>query len=177
MNKGSKKRIAIGADHAGYELKRYIATKLREEGYECIDYGTHSKESCDYPDVSLNVALSVSKGECDLGILICGTGIGSSIVANKVPGVRCSLCCNEYMAEMARAHNNANVLALGARVVGEELAWSIVKAWLKTPFSNEERHRRRLQKINLIEQMLQTQQTQLKGKEKLGEIEGEQFEQ
>ncbi|MFA4016351.1 MAG: hypothetical protein RUDDFDWM_001454 [Candidatus Fervidibacterota bacterium] len=173
MSESSKRRIAIGADHAGYELKKYIAKKLREEGYECVDYGTHSKEDCDYPDVSFNVALSVSKGECDFGILICGTGIGSSIVANKVPGVRCSLCWNEYTAEMARAHNDANVLALGARVVGEELAWNIVKAWLKTPFSNEERHRRRLQKIKLIERM---QQTQLEGKGELGAVEGEQFE-
>ncbi|MFA4029219.1 MAG: hypothetical protein GDYSWBUE_002028 [Candidatus Fervidibacterota bacterium] len=145
-------RIAIGADHAGYELKRYIIAMLCEEGYECIDYGVNSPESADYPDVSYEVASAVAKGDCAFGILICGTGIGSSIVANKIPGVRCSLCWNEYTAVMARAHNDANVLALGARVLGNELAWSIVKAWLATPFSNEEKHVRRVHKINLIEQ-------------------------
>lgn len=144
-------RIAIGADHAGYELKRYLIAMLQKEGYECIDYGVNSPENADYPDVSYEVALAVARGECTFGILICGTGIGSSIVANKVPGVRCSLCWNEFTAVMARAHNDANVLALGARVLGNELAWSIVKAWLTTSFSNEERHTRRVRKIGLIE--------------------------
>ncbi|MCS7254465.1 MAG: ribose 5-phosphate isomerase B [Armatimonadetes bacterium] len=146
-------RIAIGSDHAGYELKRYIIAKLREEGYECVDFGVDSRENADYPDVSYEVALAVARGNCDFGILICGTGIGSSIVANKVCGVRCSLCLNEYMAAMARAHNDANVLALGARVLGNELAWNITKTWLTTPFSNEERHVRRVRKISLIERV------------------------
>lgn len=147
-------RIAVGADHAGYELKGYIIAKLREHGYECIDYGVQLDGSADYPDVSFEVALAVAKGDCDFGILICGTGIGSSIVANKVPGIRCSVCWNEYTALMARAHNNANVLSLGARVIGNELAWSIVKVWLTTPFSNEERHVRRIRKISMIERKL-----------------------
>lgn len=144
-------RIAIGSDHAGFELKNWLITKLVEAGYQCQDFGTHSPQPCDYPDFSVAVARAVVSEQCDTGIVICGTGIGSSIAANKVRGVRCALCWNEYTARMARSHNDANILALGARVIGPELAWEIVKAWLGTPFSGEERHRRRLEKIKLFE--------------------------
>ncbi|MGQ9462121.1 MAG: ribose 5-phosphate isomerase B [Candidatus Fervidibacter sp.] len=145
--------IALGSDHAGFELKEWLKVKLEEAGYECHDFGTYSPQSCDYPDFSAAVARAVASGQCDTGIVICGTGIGSSIAANKVPGVRCALCWNEYTARMARYHNDANILALGARVIGMELAWEIVKVWLETPFSNEERHRRRLEKVSVLESL------------------------
>ncbi|MFA0734319.1 MAG: hypothetical protein OGMRLDGQ_000819 [Candidatus Fervidibacter sp.] len=144
-------RIALGSDHAGFELKEWLKTKLLEAGYECHDFGTDSNQSCDYPDFSFAVAQAVVSGQCDTGIVICGTGVGSSIAANKVRGARCALCWNEYTARMARSHNDANILALGARVIGMELAWEIVKVWLETPFSGEERHRRRLEKISALE--------------------------
>lgn len=145
------KRIALGSDHAGFPLKEWLKGKLEEAGYECYDFGTHDPQSCDYPDFSAAVAYAVASGQFDTGIVICGTGIGSSIAANKVSGVRCALCWNEYTARMARSHNDANVLALGARVIGPELAWEIVKVWLETPFSGEERHKRRLGKISALE--------------------------
>jgi len=145
------KKIALGSDHAGFPLKEWLKERLKEAGYEYHDFGTYSPQSCDYPDFSAAVAYAVVSGEFDTGIVICGTGIGSSIAANKVPGARCALCWNEYTARMARTHNDANVLALGARVIGNELAWEIVKVWLETPFSGEERHRRRLEKISALE--------------------------
>lgn len=145
------KRIALGSDHAGFALKEWLKKRLEEAGYKCHDFGTYSPQPCDYPDFSTAVAYAVASGEFDTGIVICGTGIGSSIVANKIPKVRCALCWNEYTARMARTHNDANVLALGARVIGNELAWEIVKVWLETPFSNEERHRQRLEKISALE--------------------------
>ncbi len=144
-------KIALGSDHAGFELKERLKRRLVEEGYQCIDFGTDNPQSCDYPDFSFAVANAVASGKCDTGIVICGTGIGSSIAANKVQGVRCALCWNEYTARMARHHNDANVLALGARVIGAELAWEIVKVWLETPFSNDERHKRRVGKISAFE--------------------------
>ncbi|MCS7185405.1 MAG: ribose 5-phosphate isomerase B [Armatimonadetes bacterium] len=147
------RRIALGSDHAGFELKEWLKERLEEAGYECQDFGTHVPQSCDYPDFSVAVAHAVASGEFDTGIVICGTGIGSSIAANKIPGIRCALCWNEYTARMARTHNDANVLALGARVIGNELAWEIVKVWLETPFSGEERHRRRLEKISTLESL------------------------
>jgi len=150
----SPRRIALGSDHAGFPLKEWLKAKLTEAGYECVDFGTDNPQSCDYPDFAVPVAQAVVKGECETGIVICGTGVGSSIAANKVPGIRCALCWNEYTARLARAHNNANVLALGARVIGMELAWEIVKVWLETPFSKEERHRRRLEKIATLERTL-----------------------
>lgn len=148
------RHIALGSDHAGFELKEWLKGKLKEAGYECHDFGTHSPQSCDYPDFSAAVARAVASGQCDTGIVICGTGIGSSIAANKVPGIRCALCWNEYTARMARYHNDANILALGARVIGMELAWEIVKVWLETPFSHEERHRRRLEKVSALESLI-----------------------
>lgn len=145
-------KIVIGSDHAGYDLKETIKNYLIKKGYNLIDKGTNSKESVDYPIFGESVAESVAKGEAEKGIVICGTGIGISISANKVKGVRAALCTNEYMARMARKHNNANVLALGARVLGVDLALSIVETFLNTQFEGG-RHERRVYLIHNIEQL------------------------
>ena len=139
--------IGIGSDHGGFALKEAIKKHLEERGLECKDYGTYSDASCDYPVYGRAVAKAVAAGECQLGILICGTGIGISITANKVPGVRAALCSDCFSAEATRLHNNANILALGARVLGEGLALKIVDTFLDTPFSNDERHIRRISMI------------------------------
>ena len=139
--------IGIGSDHGGFALKEAIKKHLEERGLEYKDYGTYSDASCDYPVYGRAVAKAVAAGECDLGILICGTGIGISITANKVPGVRAALCSDCFSAEATRLHNNANILALGARVLGEGLALKIVDTFLDTPFSNDERHIRRISMI------------------------------
>jgi len=140
-------RIALGSDHAGYRLKQAIARLLTELGHEYHDFGTHSPGSCDYPDYARAVAEAVARGEYERGILICATGIGMSITANRVPGVRAALCHEAFSARRSREHNDANVLCLGAQVVGEALALDIVRIWLATEFSNEERHRRRVRKM------------------------------
>ncbi len=145
-------KIAIGSDHAGYDLKEIIKNYLIEKGYEVVDKGTNSKGSVDYPIFGESVAETVAKGEADRGIVICGTGIGISISANKVKGIRAALCTNEYMARMARKHNDANVLALGARVLGIDLALSIVETFLNTEFEGG-RHERRVHLIHNIEQL------------------------
>lgn len=139
--------IAIGSDHGGFELKKAVMAHLDKRGLEYKDYGTYSEASCDYPDYARAVARAVASGECDRGILICGTGIGVSITANKTRGIRAALCGDCFSAEATRAHNDANVLALGARVTGEGLALKIVDIFLDTPFSNDERHIRRISKI------------------------------
>ena len=139
--------IGIGSDHGGFALKEAIKKHLEERGLEYKDYGTYSSASCDYPVYGRAVAKAVAAGECQLGILICGTGIGISITANKVPGVRAALCSDCFSAEATRQHNNANILALGARVLGEGLALKIVDTFLDTPFSNDERHVRRISMI------------------------------
>ena len=139
--------IGIGSDHGGFALKEAIKKHLEERGLESKDFGTYSSASCDYPVYGRAVAKAVAAGECDLGILICGTGIGISITANKVPGVRAALCSDCFSAEATRQHNNANILALGARVLGEGLALKIVDTFLDTPFSNDERHVRRISMI------------------------------
>ena len=139
--------IGIGSDHGGFALKETIKKHLEERGLEYKDYGTYSSASCDYPVYGRAVAKAVAAGECQLGILICGTGIGISITANKVPGVRAALCSDCFSAEATRLHNNANILALGARVLGEGLALKIVDTFLDTPFSNDERHIRRISMI------------------------------
>ncbi len=139
--------IGIGSDHGGFALKEAIKKHLEERGLEYKDYGTYSDASCDYPVYGRAVAKAVAAGECELGILICGTGIGISITANKVPGVRAALCSDCFSAEATRQHNNANILALGARVLGEGLALKIVDTFLDTPFSNDERHVRRISMI------------------------------
>ena len=139
--------IGIGSDHGGFALKEAIKKHLEERGLEYKDYGTYSDASCDYPVYGRAVAKAVAAGECQLGIMICGTGIGISITANKVPGVRAALCSDCFSAEATRLHNNANILALGARVLGEGLALKIVDTFLDTPFSNDERHIRRISMI------------------------------
>lgn len=139
--------LAIGCDHGGFALKGAILRHLDARGLEYKDYGTYSEASCDYPDYARAVAEAVARGEAEFGILICGTGIGVSIAANKVPGVRAALCGDCFSAEATREHNDANILALGARVVGEGLALKIVDTFLDTPFSNDERHIRRIRKL------------------------------
>ena len=139
--------IAIGSDHGGYVLKQEIMAHLEKRGLEFKDFGCYSEASCDYPEYGKAVAHAVADGECECGILICGTGIGISITANKVPGIRAALCTDCFMAEATRQHNDANILALGGRVVGPGLALKIVETFLDTPFSNEERHLRRIRGI------------------------------
>ena len=140
--------IAIGSDHGGFALKQEILAHLRSRGLEFKDFGTYTEASCDYPVYAKAVAKAVAAGEYERGILICGTGIGVSITANKIPGIRCALCGDCFCAEATRQHNDANMLALGGRVVGDGLALKIVDTFLDTPFSNDERHIRR---ISLIE--------------------------
>ncbi len=143
-------RIVIGADHAGYSLKQEIVQFLLMSGYQVEDKGTHSEDSVDYPDYALQVARAVAGGEADLGILICGTGIGMSIAANKVRGVRAALATDCYMARMAREHNDANILTMGGRVVALEMAYQIATVFLETPFVRG-RHLRRVNKIRALE--------------------------
>ena len=139
--------IAIGSDHGGFELKKEVMAHLDARGLEYKDFGTYSDASCDYPVYGKAVANAVASGECERGIIICGTGIGISIAANKVHGIRAALCGDCFSAEATRQHNDANVLALGARVVGPGLALKIVDTFLDTPFSNGERHIRRIEMI------------------------------
>ena len=144
-------KIAIGNDHGAVEYKDIIKAMLTEEGHEVIDCGTNSTDSCDYPDYAKAVADKVVSGEVEKGIVICGTGIGISIAANKVKGIRCGLCTNTTMARLTREHNDANVLSMGQRIIGIETAKDIVHTFLSTPFSNGERHKRRIAKITEIE--------------------------
>lgn len=141
---------AIGSDHGGYALKQEIMKHLSERGIAYRDYGTYSEESCDYPDYGEAVGRAVASGECERGIVVCGTGIGISIAANKVRGVRCALCGDCFSAQMAREHNDANVLALGARVLGPGLALKIVDTFLDSSFAGG-RHERRVAKLMAIE--------------------------
>ena len=143
-------RIAIASDHAGLELKEEIKRFLEGEGIEVVDMGTNDSKSVDYPDYGIPLARKVSSGEIDRGILICGTGIGMTIVANKFPGVRAALVSDIYMARMAKEHNDANILVIGGRVVGKGLAVEMVRAWLHSTFQGG-RHQRRLDKIREIE--------------------------
>lgn len=142
--------IAIGSDHGGYELKQKIISHLEGKGIQVKDVGCHSKESCDYPVFGHMAAKEVASGACEKGIVICTTGIGISIAANKVSGIRCALCGDTLSAKMTRLHNDANMLAMGAGIVGEQLAINIVDAFLETDFSGEERHQRRIDLIEAI---------------------------
>ena len=142
--------IALACDHAALQLKEEIKKHLEQKGLQYKDFGTFTADSCDYPDFAYPVAKSVADGECDRGILVCGTGIGMSICANKVKGVRCALCGDCFSAEATRRHNDANILAMGARVIGTGLALKIVDAFLDTPFEGG-RHQRRIDKITQIE--------------------------
>ena len=143
-------RVAVGADHGGYPLKGILIEALREEGAEVLDFGTDSPEACDYPDLAVPVARAVAGGRADWGLLICGTGIGMSVAANKVPGVRAALCHDPYSARMAREHNDANVLCLGARVIGPGLAREVLRAFMGAQFAGG-RHARRVDKVRALE--------------------------
>lgn len=140
--------IGIGSDHGGFDLKQSVIKYLKEQGFEYKDFGCADKSSCDYPVYGRAVAEAVARGECEKGIVICTTGIGISITANKVPGIRCALCADTVSAKLTRLHNDANVLAMGGGIIGENLALSIVDTFLHTDFSGEERHLRR---VDLIE--------------------------
>lgn len=142
--------IAIGCDHAGYLLKADIIKFLESKGLEVKDFGTNCGDSVDYPDYAQAVAEAVANQECEKGILICGTGIGISIAANKVPGIRAALCTNSYMAKLSRQHNDANIVAIGERVIGPGMALEIIETWLETEFEGG-RHQRRVNKISDVE--------------------------
>ena len=147
---GTAGKIAIASDHAGFETKKEVVKFLEQSGYKHADFGTDSSEFVDYPDFAFKAAESVSSGECQRGILICGTGLGMCIAANKVRGIRAVACYDEFTAEMSRRHNDANILCLGARAIKRNKLMSIVKIWLETQFESEggnSRHRKRLQKI------------------------------
>lgn len=143
-------KIAVACDHGGLNLKNEVKKYLSSHGYEYVDFGTNTADSCDYPDFALPAAEAVASGECDRGIIICSTGIGVSMVANKVPGVRCAHCHDSYCAEFTRLHNDANVLAMGEKVVGTGYALKIVDTFLTTQFEGG-RHQRRVDKITAIE--------------------------
>lgn len=143
-------RVALGADHAGFELKEHLERILRAAGHEVSDLGTHSTESSDYPDAAAAVARAVAAGEAERGLLVCGTGHGMAITANKLPGVRAVACSDLYSARMVRAHNDANVLAIGSRVVGVGVAEELVRTFLDTPFEGG-RHQRRVDKIRALD--------------------------
>ena len=140
-------KVSIASDHAGYELKKEVAGLLKAMGHSVTDYGPASAEPVDYPDYAAKVASSVSTGETEKGVLVCGTGLGMSMAANKFPKIRAALCFNEEMARLSREHNDANVLCLGSRTTPKEVALDIVKTFMKTEASKEERHRRRAMKI------------------------------
>lgn len=144
-------KVAIACDHGGLILKEKIASYLHEKGIEVVDFGTNSAQSCDYPDFAYPAACSVGRGECDFAILVCRTGIGMCIAANKAHGVRCALCFTREAARLTRLHNDANALSIGADFVEEGEAIAIVETFLSTPFSGEERHLRRIQKIEKID--------------------------
>lgn len=144
-------KISVACDHGGLALKNAVVDWLKQNGYKVTDYGTDSPASCDYPDYAVKAAEAVAEGVCDFGIVVCTTGIGISIAANKVKGVRCALCSELLSAKMTRLHNDANMLALGGGIVGVNLGLEIVKTFLETPFSEEEKHVRRIGKIAEIE--------------------------
>lgn len=143
-------KVAVGCDHGGYVLKDAVVSTLKDLGAEVVDFGCFGTESVDYPKFGYAVANAVASGQCDTGVVMCGTGIGISIVANKVKGIRCGLCTNAFMAEMTKRHNNANIIALGGRVVTPDEAKDIVKAWYTADFEGG-RHQNRLDMIKEIE--------------------------
>ncbi len=144
-------KIAIGCDHGALALKNKVVSHLEKRGFEVKDFGTYTLDSCDYPDFAGAAAKAVASGECDRGIVLCTTGIGVSITANKVKGIRCALLSDLMSARMTREHNDTNMMALGAAVVGEGLALEIVDTWLDTKFSHNERHQRRIDKVMALE--------------------------
>ncbi|HEV7857978.1 MAG TPA: ribose 5-phosphate isomerase B [Pyrinomonadaceae bacterium] len=148
-------RIAIGADHGGFPLNEQVIDELRAAGHEVEDFGTHDgAQPDDYPDYALKVGQSIQSGSSEIGILICGSGVGASVAANKLRGIRAALCADTYSAHQSREHDDCNLLCLGARVVGVELALEIVRAFVAARFTGEERHRRRLSKVALMENLV-----------------------
>ena len=145
-------KIAIGCDHGALELKNVVIKHLTTKGYEVEDFGTHTADSCDYPDYAAQAAKAVACGKCEKGIVLCTTGIGVSIAANKVKGIRCALLSDVMSARMTREHNDTNMMAIGAGVVGQMLALQIVDTWLETAFSHQERHQRRIDKVMALEE-------------------------
>ena len=144
-------KIAVGCDHGALDLKNTVVAHLTAKGYEVQDFGTYTKDSCDYPDFAAAAAKAVAAGECDKGIVLCTTGIGVSITANKIPGIRCALLSDLMSARLTREHNDTNVMALGAGVVGQMLALEIVDTWVGTEFSHNARHQRRIDKVMALE--------------------------
>ena len=144
-------KISIACDHGAFEMKEAVKVHLQNQGHEVVDFGCHSLASCDYPDMIAPAAQAVANGECEKGIGLCTTGIGASIAANKVKGVRCALLSDVMSARMTRDHNDTNMMAIGAGVVGEMLALEIVDIWVDTPFSHNERHQRRIDKVMALE--------------------------
>ena len=144
-------KIAIGCDHGALALKNAVKAHLEKKGHEVCDYGTYSLDSCDYPDFAEKAAKAVASGECEKGIVLCTTGIGISIAANKVKGIRCALLSDIWSAKMTREHNDTNMRAMGAAIVGEMLGLQIVDTWLGTEFSNEAKHQRRIDKVMALE--------------------------
>lgn len=148
-------KIAIGSDHAGFELKRFLISRLSGQPHEVFDVGTHDTSSVDYPDFAEAVGRTILDGSAERGVLICGSGVGAAIAANKLPGIRAGLCHDTYSAHQGVEHDNANILVMGARIIGEELACEIMFSFLGAKFSDEERHRRRLAKVLAIEKRYQ----------------------
>ncbi len=146
-------KIAMACDHGAVELKNKLKAHLQEKGMEVVDFGTHTTDSCDYPDYIAPAAQAVASGECDRGIVLCTTGIGVSIVANKIKGIRCALLSDTMTARLTREHNDTNMMALGAGVTGPMLAQEIVDVWLATEFSHSERHQRRIDKVMALEKL------------------------
>jgi RpiB/LacA/LacB family sugar-phosphate isomerase len=145
-------RIAIGSDHAGFTLKREVAEALRLDGHEVVDMGTHSHDPVDYPDVAEAVALAVREKRTERAVLICGSGVGASVAANKVPGIRAAVCHDVYSARQGVEHDDMNILVLGGRIIGSALALELVRAFVAACFSHEERHARRLAKVQAMEE-------------------------
>jgi RpiB/LacA/LacB family sugar-phosphate isomerase len=144
-------RIALGADHAGYELKESVKARLLELKHQVLDLGTHSTEPVDYPDFAEAVGLAVRDGKARRGVLVCGSGVGASVAANKIPGVRAGLCHDHYSAHQGVEHDDMNVLVMGGRVIGESVALELVRAFVDAKFTGEKRHRQRLQKVKALE--------------------------
>ena len=145
-------KIAIGCDHGALDLKNVLVAHLKDKGYEVADFGTYTAASCDYPEFAAAAAKAVASGECDKGIVLCTTGIGVSITANKIKGIRCALLSDLMSARLTREHNDTNMMALGAGVVGQMLALQIADTWLETDFSGDERHQRRINKLMAVEE-------------------------
>ncbi len=145
-------RIVIGSDHAGFPLKEDLSASIRQLGHQVVDVGTHSTEAVDYPDYAEALSKTLLDGQAERGVLICGSGVGASVAANKLPGIRAGLCHDTYSAHQGVEHDDMNVLVLGGRVIGPELARELVTAYLGATFTGEERHRRRLQKVHILEE-------------------------